>query len=52
VKHESSELHKIRLIGEALGDALGYPIEFMRLSEITKQYGNVGVLELEFDNTA
>ncbi|MFB9906119.1 ADP-ribosylglycohydrolase family protein [Allokutzneria oryzae] len=31
------------LLGGALGDALGAPVEFMRLDEIRKEYGTAGV---------
>ena len=31
------------LIGGAAGDALGYAVEFMRLSQITRQYGPRGI---------
>lgn len=34
------------LFGLALGDALGYPTEFMSLSEIKKAYGKQGIQEL------
>lgn len=34
------------LLGGALGDALGYPIEFMKCSEIQKKYGQDGLTEL------
>ena len=42
---------KIRgcLIGGAVGDALGYPIEFMRGRSIVKQYGEKGITEYELD---
>ena len=42
---------KIRgcLIGGAVGDALGYPIEFMRGRSIVKQYGEQGSTEYELD---
>jgi len=33
------------LFGGAMGDALGYPIEFMSLDEIRSAYGNDGLLE-------
>ena len=33
------------LFGLALGDALGYPIEFLPLSEIKQEYGQLGVQE-------
>ena len=42
---------KIRgcLMGGAVGDALGYPIEFMRGRSIVKQYGEQGITEYELD---
>ena len=33
------------LIGGAVGDALGYPVEFMRDSSIFKKYGERGITE-------
>ena len=33
-------------ISGAIGDALGYPIEFMRLSEIKSKYGTNGITNL------
>ncbi|MDF2943902.1 MAG: draG [Herbinix sp.] len=35
------------LLGGAIGDALGYPVEFMRRSEIMKKYGDNGITDLE-----
>lgn len=40
------------LIGGSLGDALGYPIEFMSLSEIKKKYGEAGLQELVADDVS
>ena len=40
------------LIGGACGDALGYPVEFMRLKEIKKRFGPEGILKLEGKNGA
>ena len=37
------------LIGGAVGDALGYPVEFMRGRSIVKQYGEQGITEYELD---
>ena len=34
------------LIGGGVGDALGYPVEFMRLSAIKSTYGTDGVQDL------
>ena len=33
------------LLGGAAGDALGYPVEFLSLAEIRKQYGPAGITE-------
>lgn len=38
------------LIGGGLGDALGYPVEFMSLSEMKAQYGSLGIQELALDS--
>lgn len=38
------------LLGGALGDALGYTVEFMRLKEIKRKYGPNGIQELECKN--
>ncbi len=38
------------LIGGAVGDALGYPIEFLRYNEIIKRYGKNGLSEYVLDN--
>lgn len=35
------------IIGGAIGDALGYPIEFMNEEEIYRRYGNKGIREFE-----
>jgi len=34
------------ILGLAVGDALGYPMEFMSLAQIKKKYGNDGLTEL------
>ncbi|MCR4443226.1 MAG: ADP-ribosylglycohydrolase family protein [Peptococcaceae bacterium] len=34
------------LLGGAIGDALGWPVEFLRLNEIRKKYGKVGITDL------
>ena len=39
------------LLGGAIGDALGYPIEFMGLKEIKSKYGSSGVIDLITDKT-
>jgi len=39
------------LVAGAVGDALGYPVEFMKAEEIFRRYGEKGIaaLELDFD---
>jgi ADP-ribosylglycohydrolase len=37
------------LLGGAIGDALGYPVEFMKLNEIQAKYGERGITEVEID---
>ena len=37
------------LLGGALGDALGYPVEFMRTDEIEEAYGRNGITSLKVD---
>lgn len=39
------------LLGGALGDALGYPVEFMKTDEIEKQFGRNGITALKTDKT-
>ena len=39
------------LMGGAIGDALGAPIEFMQYNEIVKRYGSEGVQELDIPAT-
>lgn len=55
-KRKASEknLDKIRgaLIGGAIGDALGYPVEFMTLDMIVDKYGEHGITAYEFDRTS
>lgn len=34
------------LLGGAIGDALGWPVEFMRLNEIKQKYGEAGISNL------
>ncbi len=35
------------LFGGVIGDALGYPVEFMQLSAIRRKYGMKGTVEFE-----
>ena len=37
------------LIGGAIGDALGYPVEFMRREQILARYGEKGIQDYELD---
>lgn len=37
------------LLGGAIGDALGYTVEFMNISEIKSKFGNDGITELVYD---
>lgn len=37
------------LLGGAMGDALGYPVEFLRRSSILKRYGEKGITAYEYD---
>ena len=35
------------LIGGAIGDALGYPVEFLDSAAIQRKYGNAGITRLD-----
>ena len=37
------------LLGGAVGDALGAPVEFMTLAEIKKKYSSSGITELIYE---
>lgn len=37
------------LIGGAIGDALGYPVEFSKMDAITRDYGKDGIIDLNKD---
>ena len=39
------------MLGGAVGDALGYTVEFMSMGDLREKYGNRGVRELEIDGT-
>ncbi len=39
------------LLGGAVGDALGYPVEFMTYQEIIHTYGHRGIIELTVDKS-
>ena len=38
------------LLGGAIGDALGWPVEFLRLNEIKRRYGASGITTLDLRN--
>lgn len=38
------------LLGGAIGDAMGYPVEFMRYADIARYYGGAGVRDLSYSN--
>lgn len=38
------------MIGGAIGDALGYPVEFMRYNQILSKYGRPGIMRYELNN--
>ena len=40
------------LLGGAVGDALGYAIEFESIEQILSQYGDKGIMELQFDKAS
>ena len=40
------------LIGGAIGDALGYPVEFLMLDRIVDKYGEQGITAYELDRTS
>lgn len=51
IKETEVHLDSIRggLFGGAVGDALGYPVEFMSWGEIQKRYGKGGIREYKLD---
>ena len=51
IKATEDNLDKIRgsLVGGAIGDALGYPVEFLQRSEIVDKYGEPGITCYELD---
>lgn len=40
------EVYRGCLIGGAIGDALGYPVEFMKLPKIANKFGKNGITDL------
>ena len=51
LKEKEKNLDKIKgsLFGGAIGDALGYPVEFMSESQIKSKFGQDGITEYELD---
>ena len=51
IKESEKYLDKIKgsLFGGAIGDALGYPIEFMSEKDIFDRYGTEGIQDYELD---
>ena len=54
MKASEKNLDKIRgaLIGGAIGDALGYPVEFLTLDMIVGKYGERGITAYELDRAS
>lgn len=54
MKASEKNLDKIRgaLIGGAIGDALGYPVEFLTLDMIVGKYGEQGITAYVFDRAS
>lgn len=54
IKKTEVHLDKIRgsLIGGAIGDALGYPVEFFTANQIYARYGDRGITEYEPDRSS
>jgi ADP-ribosylglycohydrolase len=38
------------LVGGAIGDALGWPLEFLKLNEIMRHYGDTGIQDLQLNS--
>lgn len=43
------DFFRVSLLGGAIGDALGYPVEFMYLNSIKKEYGDEGITNLQLN---
>ena len=43
------DLFKASLLGGAIGDALGYSVEFMSLAEIKSKFGEQGITDLQIN---
>jgi ADP-ribosylglycohydrolase len=46
MEKRSKEYFRGCLLGGAIGDALGWPVEFLKLNEIKKKYGEDGITDL------
>lgn len=44
------DIYKGCMVGGAVGDALGYAVEFLRLKDIQKKYGPGGITEYELNH--
>jgi ADP-ribosylglycohydrolase len=49
VPMSKKDLFKASLLGGAIGDALGYTVEFMKLDEIKAKFGEEGITDLELN---
>jgi len=51
---DAKKLDQVRgcLVGGAMGDALGYTVEFMKLAEIKGIYGDAGITEYALDHVS
>lgn len=48
---KNQEFYRGCLVGGAIGDALGWPVEFMTKDEIDRQYGRDGIQELQITSS-
>jgi ADP-ribosylglycohydrolase len=48
---ENQEFYRGCLIGGAIGDALGWPVEFKKHDQIIQQYGPIGIQDLQISST-
>ena len=47
---DKKDLVRGSLVGGAIGDALGYPVEFKDYNEIIGQYGKPGITRFQLNN--
>lgn len=48
---KNQEFYRGCLIGGAIGDALGWPVEFLDLEEIIERYGPNGIQDLQLSSS-